>query len=296
MALSNPFASAAPTGQPPPPPPPVNDSQQPGFFGDGKYQVDASAYQLPGFAQQQQQTGQLANNVLTPTNQQQISNQQQQLTGSLFGAINGQQPSVAQQQLQQTTQGNVANSYAMAGANLANNPAAARQAMESAAQTNQQAAGQGAQLRAQEITNAQGQLGGVLGQQQSQNLQANQVAQGYLGQQLQGAQSQSQALQNQQAAQQGAFNSAASNSLGGKIIGAATALGSAAASAFSEGGPVPGAAPVSGNNAKNDTVPAMLSPAEIVLPRSVTLDADAGKKAAAFVEAIRKKHVLSKAA
>lgn len=52
------------------------------------------------------------------------------------------------------------------------------------------------------------------------------------------------------------------------------------------GGTVPGKAKVSGDSLKNDTVPAMLSPKEIVLPRSITLSDDAPDKAKAFVEAI----------
>jgi hypothetical protein len=54
----------------------------------------------------------------------------------------------------------------------------------------------------------------------------------------------------------------------------------------SKGAVVPGSAKVSGNSLKNDTVPAMLSPKEIVLPRSVTLSPDAPNKAKAFVEAL----------
>lgn len=50
-----------------------------------------------------------------------------------------------------------------------------------------------------------------------------------------------------------------------------------------KGGAVPGKAPIRGDNAKNDTVPAMLSPGEIVLPRSVTQSKDPVKAAADFV-------------
>lgn len=50
-----------------------------------------------------------------------------------------------------------------------------------------------------------------------------------------------------------------------------------------KGGPVPGKAKVKGNSYSNDTVPAMLSPGEIVLPRSVTQSADPAKAAAQFV-------------
>lgn len=59
-----------------------------------------------------------------------------------------------------------------------------------------------------------------------------------------------------------------------------------AALAASKGGGVPGKAKVRGNNLKNDTVPAMLSPGEIVLPRSVTQSADPVHSAAKFVAAI----------
>jgi hypothetical protein len=52
------------------------------------------------------------------------------------------------------------------------------------------------------------------------------------------------------------------------------------------GGKVPGQAKVSGDNLKNDTVPAMLSPKEIVIPRSITMSEDAPEKAAKFVAAI----------
>jgi hypothetical protein len=52
---------------------------------------------------------------------------------------------------------------------------------------------------------------------------------------------------------------------------------------------VPGKAKVSGDSLKNDTVPAMLSPGEIVLPKSVVDAPDAPKRAMAFVQAIQAK-------
>lgn len=57
-------------------------------------------------------------------------------------------------------------------------------------------------------------------------------------------------------------------------------------SPMSQGGHVDGKAQVHGDNEKNDTVPAMLSPGEIVIPRSVSQGKDAPKKAAAFVAAV----------
>ncbi len=50
---------------------------------------------------------------------------------------------------------------------------------------------------------------------------------------------------------------------------------------FDAGGPVPGQAKVDGNSLKNDTVPAQLSPGEVVLPRTISHDPE---KAKAFVE------------
>lgn len=54
----------------------------------------------------------------------------------------------------------------------------------------------------------------------------------------------------------------------------------------SQGGNIPGKASVSGDSSSNDTVPTMLSPQEIVLPRSVTMSKDAPDRAKKFVEAI----------
>lgn len=57
--------------------------------------------------------------------------------------------------------------------------------------------------------------------------------------------------------------------------------------AFDNGGLVPGEAKVAGDSLKNDKVPALLSPKEIVLPRSVTLSEDAPARAAEFVAAVK---------
>lgn len=51
------------------------------------------------------------------------------------------------------------------------------------------------------------------------------------------------------------------------------------------GGQVPGKAVKSGDSLSNDKVPAMLSPGEIVIPRSIVQGKDAAKKAAEFVAA-----------
>lgn len=49
------------------------------------------------------------------------------------------------------------------------------------------------------------------------------------------------------------------------------------------GGPIQGQAVMPGDHPANDTVPAMLSPKEIVIPRSITMGADAPDRAAQFV-------------
>lgn len=53
------------------------------------------------------------------------------------------------------------------------------------------------------------------------------------------------------------------------------------------GGSVPGQAEVSGNSEENDKVPALLSPGEIVLPRSVTQSPDPEKKAIEFLRHLK---------
>lgn len=55
------------------------------------------------------------------------------------------------------------------------------------------------------------------------------------------------------------------------------------------GGPIPGQAEVRGDSEKNDVVPALLSPGEVVLPRSVTQSANPAQKAAEFIAHLQKK-------
>lgn len=57
--------------------------------------------------------------------------------------------------------------------------------------------------------------------------------------------------------------------------------------AYDDGGTVPGSASIPGDDIRNDKQPAMLSPGEIVLPRSVTMDESAPEMAAGFVKGIQ---------
>jgi hypothetical protein len=56
---------------------------------------------------------------------------------------------------------------------------------------------------------------------------------------------------------------------------------------FRVGGPVPGRPMVDSDSERNDVVPAMVSPGEVVLPRSVAQAPDAAQRAAEFVAAIK---------
>lgn len=68
--------------------------------------------------------------------------------------------------------------------------------------------------------------------------------------------------------------------------------------ALLQGGTVPGKASVQGDSEKNDTQPTLLSPGEVVLPRSVTMAPNAEEKAAEFVAHLksRKKKGYAKVA
>lgn len=59
---------------------------------------------------------------------------------------------------------------------------------------------------------------------------------------------------------------------------------------LSDGGPVPGHANVKGNSRSNDTVPAMLSPGEIVIPRSALQGKNPRQSAITFLDAVLAKH------
>lgn len=55
------------------------------------------------------------------------------------------------------------------------------------------------------------------------------------------------------------------------------------------GGPVPGQAPYAGDTTKNDVVPAMLSPGEVVLPRSVVQGPNMEAKVVEFMRHLKGK-------
>lgn len=104
-------------------------------------------------------------------NQGYVSDQGNALIQALQAQSEGRGPSIAQNQLNQTTEQNVNRGVAQAASAKGVDPAlAARMGLDATAQANQNAAGQAATLRAQERLGALGQLGGAIGQQSQTNL------------------------------------------------------------------------------------------------------------------------------
>lgn len=211
--------------------------------------VSAAATQTPSTVEQANQTYQQSQDALR---QQQafvaalqgqggVQNQSN-VFGQLQNVASGQGPNPAQAMLDQATGTNVANQAAlMAGqrGSGANAGMIARQAAQQGANTQQQAAGQGAVLQANQSLGALNQMGNIAGQQVGQLAQANQV-QG--NQALQGQQNILNSIggQNQNAIAQQDMNSRAAQSqaaMQGQLLGnLAGAAGSAMAMA--EGGVV----------------------------------------------------------
>lgn len=231
-------------------------------------------------------------------------------------------PSIAQMLLQQQTQRNAQTAAGAIASQRGINPGLAQKlALDQAAQGNQQMAGQAAILRSQEQLGAQGLLGQALGQQGSQagaqaaslgglDLSAQGLAGGIAGQNAQlglGADQINAGVAQQNAGTAGQLvggllggvgaastfampgAGGAGSAGGGAMMGGTGALPAGGVTQFgqiplaNQGGKVPGSAAVEGDSPKNDSVPAQLSPGEIVVPRSAAEDPD---RAAAFVRAV----------
>ena len=235
-----------------------------------------------------------------------VYGQQQGLANALLNQSQGIGPNPAQAQYQQNVnQMAQQQAGAIAGTKGINPALAARLIQNQGAQAQQQAAGQQATLQAQQQIAAQQ----ALGQQQMNmgNLAATGGAQGLSRASTAGG------LGNQQIANEiarsgvGAQEKSTQNSLiggllqaGGTVVGsiyggpaggaAGGAVGAAAANTIdkkAKGGEIDGEAKVAGDSEKNDTVPTMLSPGEVVLPRSVTQSDDPVGKAAKFVAELK---------
>lgn len=105
--------------------------------------------------------------------EQEARNNQTDFIRQLQAQMSGQGPSLANLQLQQATNRNVAQAMGQAASQRGVNPAlAARLAMNNAAGANQQAASDSAIIRQQEMMNAQQQLGGAIAGQRQGDLTA----------------------------------------------------------------------------------------------------------------------------
>jgi hypothetical protein len=246
---------------------------------------------------------------------------QGQVYGQLQDVIAGRGPNPAQAMLAQATGQNVANQAALMASQRgaqANPALLAQQMAQAGSNAQQQAAGQAATLQAQQALGALGQAGNLASTQAAQRIGATQ---GLTADQL--AQQQLLANQYQSANQLASQNqrSVVGGLLGGlsgipalsSLSGAAGPIAGMAAAAhggeipkqpayhawagamlgkksvgsrLKAGGSVPGQAAVKGDNLKNDTVHAMLSPGEVVIPRSVMQGKDPARGAAEFVQAV----------
>lgn len=235
-----------------------------------------------------------------PGQQNNIMQQQQALANQLQDAANGGGPNPAQVMLNNATGQNVQNQAALMGSQRnagANTALLARQAGNQGAAIQQNAAGQAAQMSAQQQIAARQQLmqqQGAMQQnaaQQTQGLMSGMFNQGQ--QQLANQQGLmgSQISQNQIRAGINAGNAQRQAQLTGGLINAG---GQAAAAMLSNGGEVPGKAPMPGDHPANDVIDAKLSPGEIVIPRSILNGKDPHKAAADFVAAVLKKSPESK--
>jgi hypothetical protein len=252
-------------------------------------------------------------------NQSQVYNQLQNVAA-------GQGPNPAQAMLNQATGANVANQAALqAGQRGAsqNVGLAARNAALAGTNAQQQAAGQGATMQANQALGALGQAGQLANTQAGQQIGATQNEQNIL-QNANTAYNQQQAglaqtqMQGQQSMLSGVLGGI--GALGGTVGNVAKGISQGMAdgglvpnqmgvqSMFGQslanqpmssggnvgeklkaGGHVPGQAKVKGDSLKNDSVKALLSPGEVVIPRSVMNSKDPIRGAAQFVQSVMAK-------
>lgn len=239
-------------------------------------------------------------------NQQDVFLQQKALADQLQQQAMGQGPNPAQAQLAQNTGANIQQQAALMagqrGAN-ANSGLMARQAAMQGGNMQQQAVGQAATMQAnqqlaaqQALMQQQQAMGGLatnqVGQQQTAITQGGQLALG-------GQKNTLDSLNNQNTTTQAALaaaNQSKDSGIGGMLGGlgslamtagkayltggtsllaegggggGAGGIAEVASNFMSKGGAVPGKAKTAGDSKKNDTVHAVLSPGEIVIPRSI---------------------------
>ena len=221
--------------------------------------------------------------ALTTTNKYQaqippeVLARQNSLAEALSAQMRGEGPSVAEQQYKNNLNQIAAQQAGAIASQKGISPGlAARLISNQGAQAQMQGAGQAAALRAGEQLGAMGQLQNLTAQQGNQalgfqNLNAN-IAQ-------QNANAQNQVMQGILQGASGAITGGAVGKYDGGMVSIADAL-------MQRGGMVPGMPMVQGDSPKNDTVHAILSPGEIVIPRSLAEDPERAKR---FIEEIKEK-------
>lgn len=244
-----------------------------------------------------------------------LNEQQSKLAAMLQAQAEGKAPSIAEKQFAQALEQSQAATASQLASARGMSPAQAQQLlMTRQAAAQQGAAGQSALLRLQEQQAAQALLGQALTlQRQQQILGASTAGQlagraGEMGVTQQNLEQQrlmreyEQKMGGQKQTEKGIATTGGAllggllGSLagpGGTMAGAklGAMAGEAIGSARGREMPreIPGHARFGGDTRSNDTVPAMLSPGEIVLPRSVAQAENAPDKAKKFVEEIKKR-------
>lgn len=236
--------------------------------------------------------------------------QQRKLAEALRAQAEGRAPSLAGMQFARALEQSQAAGASQLASARGLSPAQAQQMLATQqAAARQGAAGQSAILRLQEQQAAQAALGNALASQRQQQILTASTA-GQLG-----SSAGSMGLSQQQMEQQrinseealkldqqrrqeqmiaggvgavlGGLTGGLAAPAGGTLLG--VLKGAAGAARGREMAEVPGTAKFKGDTRSNDTVPAVLSPGEIVLPRTVAQSKDAPNKAKDFVAAIKSK-------
>jgi len=201
-----------------------------------------------------------------------VQGQQQNLAQALQQQSQGIGANPAQAMLNQASDRNIKQNAGMIASQKSINPALAQRLIaQNAANAGQEAAAQGATMGAQQQLAAQGQLSGLYNQMAGQNLGAMGQYQSAL------------ANVNNANANVAAGNQQTNTGLLGGLMGG---VGSYLGMKKFDGGMIPGKPVVSGDHPVNDTVPAMLSPGEIVVPRS---KANNPKMAKEFIDNVMNK-------
>lgn len=271
-------------------------------------QLDASWMNTQaGVAQQQDFV-----NALRSTGNMGIANQNT-ASQMLLGQANGVGPNPAQAQYMNNINQLAAQQAGAIASQKGLSPALqARLIAQQGGAAMQNAAGQAATLQAQQQLSAQNALADLGSNQITQNQNAlNALSSSALGQQgnVMGLASSANAANSGLAQQKvntqgqvlgGLINAAGKAAAGGAAMGGMVDPNGCSSSfgrhvnSYKGGGMIPGQAAVPGDDPRNDVVPAMLSPKEIVLPRSVTMSENAPEKAAAFVAALLAQKRLGK--